>query len=129
MTTTENTEQTEQSIPTLADLFGFDVPRLDAYYPSAYEMRYTLKGDNEDLERLKNAVKNAHETLHLGIEAIADLLICIDINCPEEAKRNSRIDALDLVAELSKMLDSTSQAAWKLEHTTAEPPDPATTQK
>jgi hypothetical protein len=119
MTPVPPADKSEQPIPGLADLYGFDVQRLDAYYPSHFEMYYTLKGDSTDLAWLINAAQNAHETLHTGIEAICDLLLTIELNCPKEANRNSRIDALALIAELSKMLDITSEAAWKLERTKA----------
>jgi len=117
MNTPSNT-QTNQ-IPTLAALIGFDLPSIKMVVLNEKEIGYIASCTESELDFLKSAVMNSETMLHNGIAAVMDLLIKIEIHCPEEADRYSRINALSLVHDLSLVLGVVSDTAWVLELVTA----------
>ena len=117
-------QNSEQEIPCLRELIGFDLPVLTCQFPpfpntNAESIKYILDGNNKALERLRSAAHNSAFTLHHGIEAISDLLITIDLHCPDEVDRQSRIGANLLIYQISQLLQGLSEITWQLEKATA----------
>lgn len=121
---TSNPAQSEQEIPSLRDLVGFELPALTCHFPPvtnthAESIKYTLDGNDKQLEQLRRAASNSIFTITSGIEAISDLLIVIDVNCPDELNVQSRIGANSLIHCLAPLLQDLSDMSRQLEKATA----------
>ena len=134
MNTPSNTQaQTEQQTPlvsnrkslqnpsSLSDLIGFEVPNLRRHFPTHNEIAYILDGTADDLKQLKSATSNASELIFSGIEAVTDLLMTIELNQGEfefNLASQTKIDALALVNELSKIMRVVNETEWLLDRAT-----------
>jgi hypothetical protein len=107
-----------QETPSLKDIIDLDLPKLIRHYDGD-KMSYEIECDNEILDDLKTAASISRSTLSHGIQAICDLLITVEINCPEDTTRSSRIHALTLIFELTGALKSLESLSWRLERATA----------
>lgn len=121
MNTKSNTpaqaEQPAKKIHTLSDLISFDLPRLHRNFPSRNVVTYTLDGTADDITDLEQAASNACDMANSGIEAVTDLLLNIEIN-KNELDTQTKIDALALIFELSRIMRVVKEIEWLLERAT-----------
>ncbi len=113
--------QSPKRIPTLSNLFGFDVPIMQMHCPRPNEIAYVLDGTVDDITRLKRATSNASELISGGIEAITDLLLKAELNddvLEWGLASETRIDALALVFELSRIMRIVRDMEWRLDQAT-----------
>jgi len=91
-----------QEIHSLKDLIGFDIPKLTKHYSDTTAL-LTVDCDDNTLDNLKSAVEVANMVIHDGIEAISNLLLTIEINCPSEINTITRIHSLEISGALNSI--------------------------